>query len=200
LIKAVATRLPAEIGGLSNLKRLILSECSELKSLPAEIENLKALEDLDLSNCRSLTCLPAEIGGLSTKLRTLDISYCSKPGLDSLSEWIGNLSSLESIRLEGYNSTRRDSTSGLETTIWSILSRLPESVVRISLVRFYIEECKSLCSMRLPRRLRQLDLSDTPLMKSTDGTDAGLEKIDILKLLNKQIELGVVCKSYKAEL
>jgi hypothetical protein len=50
--------------------------------------------------------------------------------------------------------------------------------------------------MILPRRLRQLDLSHTPLMKSTEGTDDGLEKSDIIKLLNKQIELGVVCKSY----
>jgi hypothetical protein len=142
--------------------------------------------------CVSLTCLPAEIGGLSTKLRTLDISHCSKPGLESLCEWIGNLSSLERIHLNGYYST-----SGLGTNIWSILSRLPESVVHISLQRFYIEEFKSLCSMRFPRRLRQLDIPDTLLMmKSTEGTDDGLEKIDILKLLNKQIELGAVCNDY----
>jgi Leucine-rich repeat (LRR) protein len=179
------TYLPVEIGGLSNLKQLSLSYCRELKALPAELGNLKALEDLDLSYCDSLTCL-------STKLRALDNPRCSKPSLDSLSAWIGNLTCLESIHLNGYDI----SISGPESQIWSILSRLPESVVRISLQTFYIEECKSLCSIRLPRRLRQLDLSDTPLIKSTEGTDDGLEKIEILKLLNKQIELGAVCNYY----
>jgi hypothetical protein len=33
-------------------------------------------------------------------------------------------------------------------------------------------------------------------MKSTEGTDEGLENIDVIKLLNKQIELGSVCNYY----
>jgi Leucine-rich repeat (LRR) protein len=164
------TSLPAEIGSFSNLKVLDVSYCPNLKSLPAEIGNLTALEDLNLFCCRSLTCLPAEIGGLSTNLRALDISCCSEPLLDSLSEWIGNLSSLESISLEGYD-------RGLETKIWNILSRLPESVVRISLRDFSIEDCKSLYSMRLPRRLRYFDLAHTPLMKRIyKGSDDGQQR------------------------
>jgi Leucine-rich repeat (LRR) protein len=186
------TCLPAEIGGLSNLKQLTLTGCSVLKTLPADIGNLKALEDLDLDFCNSLTCLPAEIDGLSTNLRALDISRCSEPGLDSLSEWIGNFSSLESIHLNGYDSTR-----GLEMKIWSIISRLPDSVVHISLEKFYIEESKSLSSMRLPRRLRQLNLAYSPILRSTDD---GQGKNHILKLLNKQNELGrVVCDDYYDE-
>jgi hypothetical protein len=62
-----------------------------------------------------------------------------------------------------------------------------------------IKECKPLRSMILPSRLRQLDLYSAPLMKNTyGGTVDGMEKSEIIKLLNKQIELGsVYCEDYK---
>ena len=57
------TALPGEIGNLSNLTELNLSD-NQLKALPGEIGNLSNLRWIYLSN-NKLTALPGEIGNLS---------------------------------------------------------------------------------------------------------------------------------------
>ncbi|MBW4499087.1 MAG: leucine-rich repeat domain-containing protein [Scytonema hyalinum WJT4-NPBG1] len=85
--------LPAEIGNLTNLTSLDLSN-NQLTSLPAEIGNLTNLTSLDLSN-NQLTSLPVEIGNL-TNLTSLSVSNNQ---LTSLPVEIGNLTNLTSLNL-----------------------------------------------------------------------------------------------------
>jgi internalin A len=87
------TSLPAEIGQLTNLTMLDLSN-NQLTSLPAEIGQLTNLTMLDLSN-NQLTSLPAEIGQL-TNLTMLDLSNNQ---LTSLPAEIGQLTNLTMLDL-----------------------------------------------------------------------------------------------------
>ena len=78
--------LPAEIGQLTNLTQLYLSD-NQLSSLPAEIGQLTNLTKLYLCN-NQLSSLPAEIG----QLTNLTMLYLSGNQLSSLPAEIGQLS------------------------------------------------------------------------------------------------------------
>jgi len=82
------TGLPPEIGNLSNLSYLYLSG-NQLTNLPPEIGNLSNLTDLHLDG-NQLTVLPSEIGDLSL-LTILDLSYNQ---LTAVPPEIGDLSKL----------------------------------------------------------------------------------------------------------
>jgi hypothetical protein len=88
------TSLPAEIGQLAALRVLYLSG-NQLTSLPAEIGQLTSLRELDLE-CNRLTSLPAEIGQL-TSLKGL---YLVNNQLTTLPAEIGQLTSLEHLYLD----------------------------------------------------------------------------------------------------
>jgi hypothetical protein len=64
--------VPAELGKLSALKKLMLNSCSGLTSVPAELGQLGALEKLDLCWANQ-TSVPAELGQLSA-LQTLELT------------------------------------------------------------------------------------------------------------------------------
>ncbi|MBN3910255.1 MAG: leucine-rich repeat domain-containing protein [Nostoc sp. NMS1] len=87
------TRLPAEIGQLSNLRELYL-DSNQLTTLPAEISQLSNLNELDLSS-NQLTGLPAEIGQLSN----LNEFYLYSNQLTTLPAEIGQLSNLSKLYL-----------------------------------------------------------------------------------------------------
>jgi hypothetical protein len=83
------TTLPAEIGNLTKLMQLDISE-NKITTLPAEIGNLTKLERLNLDD-NQLTTLPPEIGNL-TQLERLEVSHNQ---LTTLPAEIGNLTKLE---------------------------------------------------------------------------------------------------------
>ena len=56
--------IPASIGNLTHLKKLILQR-NRLRNLPTSIKNLKFLEELDLS-CNKLTKIPEELSSLKS--------------------------------------------------------------------------------------------------------------------------------------
>ncbi|MAN25546.1 MAG: hypothetical protein CME10_14880 [Gemmatimonadetes bacterium] len=87
--------LPAEVGRLSALESLHLSE-NQLTSLPAEIGQLTSLKELELYN-NKLTSLPPEIGQLRS-LERLDLCYNQ---LTIVPADIGQLTSLTELHLFG---------------------------------------------------------------------------------------------------
>ena len=72
LINAQITSIPAEIGNLRYLLRLVIRE-NQLTSIPAEIGNIHCLQQLDLSR-NQITSIPVEIGNLHG-LKELDLSH-----------------------------------------------------------------------------------------------------------------------------
>ncbi|MCS5550736.1 MAG: leucine-rich repeat domain-containing protein, partial [Gammaproteobacteria bacterium] len=89
------TKLPKEIGNLTNLTKIFLEE-NELTELPKEIGNLVNLTKLSIS-ITQLSKLPKEIGNL-VNLTELNLSYNQ---LDKLPKEIGKLINLTKLNLEG---------------------------------------------------------------------------------------------------
>ncbi len=87
------TKLPPEIGNLTNLELLYLSN-NQLTTLPTEICNLTNLEFFELSN-NKLTTLLTEI----CKLTNLKYLYLSNNQLTTLPTVIGNLTNLRHLYL-----------------------------------------------------------------------------------------------------
>ncbi|MEO1375700.1 MAG: COR domain-containing protein, partial [Cyanobacteria bacterium J06635_10] len=96
------TALPAEIGKLTQLKKLVLGKYDQkngcignnLRELPKEIGLLNQLEELQIAG-NKLSSLPAEFGQL-TNLQSL---YLESNQLSSLPSEIGQLSSLQTLNL-----------------------------------------------------------------------------------------------------
>jgi hypothetical protein len=101
--------LPSWIFQLTSLKKLNLSEITEL---PDAIGRLVSLRELDLSSCK-ITKLPDTISSLKS-LKKLNLSYSA---LAALPESIGNLSNLEELDF---------SHTPVET--------LPDSIVKLKLL------------------------------------------------------------------
>jgi internalin A len=87
------TRLPPEIGQLTNLRDLEITN-SKLSTLPPEIGELAGLEVLKLCN-NQLTTLPHEIGGIAN-LRSL---WLQSNRLDTLPETLRSLEKLQGFYL-----------------------------------------------------------------------------------------------------
>jgi Leucine-rich repeat (LRR) protein len=90
--------LPSSIGNLTNLKNLDVSECGALAQVPSEIGNLMNLKTLDLLGCSALLQVPSSIGNL-TALTTLRITHCYE--LARLPAEIGNLTNLKNLDVSG---------------------------------------------------------------------------------------------------
>jgi len=86
--------LPAEIGNLTDLKRLRI-QLHGVNTLPAEIGNLSSLERLDLA-AGNLLSLPPEIGDLSV----LDTLWLMDNLISTLPPEIGQLDNLRTLRLD----------------------------------------------------------------------------------------------------
>ncbi|CAB4317860.1 unnamed protein product [Prunus armeniaca] len=88
--------LPAELCGLSQLKKLSVTNCHKLSALPEEIGKLTKLEVLRLKSCTDLVKLPGSMKNLK-KLDFLDISDCFS--IRELPEDIGDISNLRKINM-----------------------------------------------------------------------------------------------------
>lgn len=89
------SRLPAEVGQLTSLRILIVSD-NLITTLPSEIGQLTSLEELDLLR-NDIASLPESIGNLSN-LVSLNATSNS---LTSIPEEIGQLSNLTTLNLGG---------------------------------------------------------------------------------------------------
>jgi Leucine-rich repeat (LRR) protein len=86
--------IPAELGTLTKLKRLVLGRL-RFTELPSTIGKLAALEELTLKDTEALIALPEELGTLRT-LRTL---ACSGNTFAELPSTIGELGALRSLKV-----------------------------------------------------------------------------------------------------
>eukprot|EP00752_Nemacystus_decipiens_P012981 g11487.t1 len=85
-----------EIGALSKLKVLTLSDTKLTGPIPPELGNLKALEELDLSRNQLSGAIPAQLSAL-VKLRLLNL--CSNQLSGSIPKELGGLPELMSLGL-----------------------------------------------------------------------------------------------------
>lgn len=67
--------LPLEIGSLSMLEYITISNSQILKEIPETLGTLTSLVTLDLTSCQNLEELPQTLGNL-TSLITLDLKHC----------------------------------------------------------------------------------------------------------------------------
>jgi Leucine-rich repeat (LRR) protein len=88
--------LPEGIGGLTGLRKLVISNNHELTTLPEGLCSLMGLEELHLGDC-NLRALPEGIRGL-TGLKALNLSYNHE--LTALPEGLCSLMGLAELDLE----------------------------------------------------------------------------------------------------
>ncbi|RVW74930.1 Protein suppressor of npr1-1, constitutive 1 [Vitis vinifera] len=201
--------LPSSIGHLKALKHLNLLSCGNLAKLPESICNLRSLETLILEGCSNLegfpkinddmenlkrlnlkeTCiekLPSSIGHLKA-LKHLDLFSCKS--LRSLSESICNLSSLETLILEGCSNLKgfpeiKDDMENLKRLDLSFtgIEELPSSIGRLkALQHLDLSSCKSLRC--LSESICNLSSLETLILKGCSNLKGFLEIIDYMKNL-----------------
>jgi hypothetical protein len=89
--------LPADLGGLANLRTLILRN-NRLTTLHKDLSKLSKLTTLDLGNNRLSGPIPPWIG----RLKNLKKLYLNNNGFNGrIPSWIGSLTNLEELHLDG---------------------------------------------------------------------------------------------------
>ena len=94
----LAGMIPSELGNLSSLTNLRLSNNELTGSIPAELGNLSSLESLSLWGNKLTGTIPTELGSLSN-LTYLRLSFNQLTG--SIPSELGNLTNLERMLLGG---------------------------------------------------------------------------------------------------
>ncbi|WKA11777.1 hypothetical protein VitviT2T_029244 [Vitis vinifera] len=206
--------LPSSIGHLKALKHLNLLSCGNLAKLPESICNLRSLETLILEGCSNLegfpkinddmenlkrlnlkeTCiekLPSSIGHLKA-LKHLDLFSCKS--LRSLSESICNLSSLETLILEGCSNLKgfpeiKDDMENLKRLDLSFtgIEELPSSIGRLkALKHLNLKCCAELVSLpdSICRALKKLDVQKCPKLERVEVNLVG--SLDLTCCILKQ--------------
>ena len=130
------SELPDSIRLLTNLKKLSLCECLNLKTLPESIGELRELQELNLNWCYKIEKLPDSICEL-TNLKNLDLGSCY--GIEKLPDDIGNLTELETLNLNGCKE----------------LKNLPESIKELTNLK-KLSLCECLNLKTLPESIGEL--------------------------------------------
>ncbi|KAI6683813.1 hypothetical protein NL676_029726 [Syzygium grande] len=137
--------LPRWLLQASNLERLRIIRCYNLKELPEQIEALQSLQRLHIDDCPSLTSLPEGMGRLAS-LTQLHISGCGE--LESFEDESGNNNILDS---------REDFTVSGSVDLYSLpkIASLPQWLLQASnLERLEIKNCSNL--KELPEQIEAL--------------------------------------------
>ncbi|CAI5467997.1 unnamed protein product [Closterium sp. Yama58-4] len=162
------SELPAEIGQISKLQTLALTDVKNVTSLPDSISLATSLQKLSLNGLVNLTSLPEEFGQLAA-LETLHLD--ALPQLTHLPESFGNLTNLRYLRF----------------MVCYQLQQLPESLsALVSLEHLILLDCWRLTSLPssvgngLPN-LRELDIL---YCRSLTGLPPSISNLSSLKSLS----------------
>jgi Leucine-rich repeat (LRR) protein len=185
--------LPPEIGNLSFLKSLVLTENFYLVgSIPAEIGNLGNLEVLDITSA-DIDGLPAEIGNLSS-LKVMNLANNKIP---SVPPELGNLSNLEQLDLSNnYKISVPPELGNLDNLEvldleWSYIGVIPpqwqnlSSLKTLNLKYNEISQCPPELG-NLPK-LENLDLSYN-ILSTVPGEIGNLSTLKHLDLYDNHLE------------
>ena len=163
--------IPAELGSLTNLERLDLSD-NQLSGVPAELGNLSNLKSLDLSHNR-LTEIPGELGSLSNLTRF----YLQGNQLSGeIPSELGSLSNLEWLWLQ------RNQLSGEIPAGLGSLSSL--EWLHLSDNQLTGEIPAELGSLT---NLERLDLTNNQLTGEIPAELGSLTNLEWLQLFNNQL-------------
>ncbi|KAH7430272.1 hypothetical protein KP509_09G091400 [Ceratopteris richardii] len=180
LVFSKIRRVPMQIGSLTNLQRLDLANCFELKRFDSRIGKLKDLRYLNFERCRHVELLKEEIDGLqslellslhnckslrtltslATTLRTLHLKRCES--LESLKASLPNLRDLTLIACEKLKEVDCEGCGSLEYLL--------------------LDGCKKLESLQMPSlpNLRMLKLKWCFGLKEVDcGGCGSLEHLEL---------------------
>ncbi|TYI03295.1 hypothetical protein ES332_A11G328200v1 [Gossypium tomentosum] len=180
-------RLP-DLSTATNLEKINLCWCFNLRELPSSLQHLQKLTLLDFSYCESIRSLPSFYK--ATSLTKLHLSGCSK--LFSFPEVSSNVTELwlGGTKIEEVPSSIECLSNLRLLDLWGCrrLKSLPTSIHKLkSLEKFNLGDCSSLETfpeiLDIMERLRDLDLSGTVLKELPFSID-NLIGLKILRLNN----------------
>ncbi len=160
-------KLPKEIGNITSLKKLYLSQNS-LKSLPEEIGNLTELENLTIT-CNQLESLPHTIG----KLQNLHYLYLYRNKLKNLPVEIGYLKNLKFLQLT------QNQINNVPNEIGCL-----ENLTDLNLEDNNLTELPA--SFGNLQNLKRLDLRGNKIIKFLAEME-NLQNLDLLMLINNNL-------------
>jgi Leucine-rich repeat (LRR) protein len=160
-VKIVST-LPKEIGQLRSLQKLTLRNLPDLKSIPPTIGSLENLRELSIENCHSLHIVPVTLFKLK-RLKSLNVTGTP---IKYLSKYIGLLKSVRYLTLHSTTFKIIPKEVGYLTKLLKLSvsgESLPKEIKHLKLLR----ELKTEVLKPLPaeigqlQKLKFLDLSDS---------------------------------------
>ncbi|PPD93035.1 hypothetical protein GOBAR_DD10067 [Gossypium barbadense] len=159
----------------TNLEKIDLWGCSNLRELPSSLQHLEKLSFLNFRSCKNLRSLPSFYK--DTSLTELDIRGCSN--LYSFPEIMDTMESLRHLYLSG---------TQLRLKNYKKLVCLSDSFYKLkSLKRFYLKGCSRLETfpeiIDNMEMLRELDLKGSDLKELPSSIDNLISLVD-LKLKN----------------
>lgn len=170
LFGAELTKLPSEIGRLTQLTQLVLGG-NRLRTLPPEIGELTQLTSLNLSS-NLLTTLPPEIGEL-TQLTSLNLY---RNNLTKLPPELGRLTQLTSLQLFGNQLT----TFQLEISLLTQLTWLNLAVNLLTILPPEIGELTQLTELYIGRN--KLETLSSEIGRLTQLASLGLANTKLTTL------------------
>ncbi|XP_050113713.1 disease resistance protein RGA2-like [Malus sylvestris] len=191
-------------GCCASLRSVSISRCDSLRCLPDGLQTLVSLNKLSIESCNSLELIP-DMHGL-TSLNKLIIEYCSKltsiqfeqglpslcdliidncPELSSLPSGLEYCTSLQNLRISGYEQGLPPSLHSLEISGCKSLESIPFEQGLPSLCKLFIRSCPQLSSLpsglEYCTSLQHLTISDCEMLSSIGihGLPPSLHSLDI---------------------
>ncbi|CAI7736025.1 unnamed protein product [Closterium sp. NIES-53] len=172
-------RLPADIGGLTDLHTLRVTQICVQRLLPSSFTQLKSLTSLELNECSMLEELPEGLGRLSN-LRELSIRTCKR--IQKLPETVTDLGSLEVLRVDGCTRLSsmpmslsalgrlRELAIGTRAQLAEVSKSLPPSLQMLSLGS--AQQPIPLIELPALPRLRSVSINGVALVRGVVATES----------------------------